>query len=136
MRTINTKKVLGYSLLFLIPLLTIISSLYVFFNNRGVKGVNTERNVVNQYPYISNLLPKIAYVGEEYVFAPRIVANDIGDVILSKVEGPDWLEFDSENFLRGVPSIDDFGTYKVTLRVQDDFGSSSITEYILVEENE
>lgn len=136
MHSINTKKVIGFSLLFIIPFLTIFSTLYLLLKEDEVKGVQIERVMSVQDPYITNLMPKVANVNEEYVFVPKIVASDFSNVSITIQEGPEWLWVDGEGVLRGYPFIGDIGTYKVVLKVEDEVGSSTITEYVIVIDDE
>lgn len=98
--------------------------------------MQVEREIVSKYPYITNLMPKSVYVGEEYIFVPRIVKSGPERVILSIQEGPDWLYIEEETIVRGIPAMEDIGTHKVVLRVDDGISSSTVTEYIIVEGDE
>ena len=118
----------------LIGIATVISSVYVYLRDEDVKGVETEVKEESKYPYISNLMPKEVYVGEEYIFIPRISSD--GDAVVIVQEGPSWMRVDEENIVRGTPSLEDIGAFKVVLRVENSLGSSTITDYIIVLENE
>lgn len=81
-------------------------------------------------------MPKIVNVNEEYIFVPRVVATDFSNVTITVQEGPEWLWVDGEGIVRGYPLIEDIGTYKVVLKVEDEVGSSTITEYVIVVDDE
>ncbi|MDX9738812.1 MAG: hypothetical protein RBT33_00400 [Candidatus Dojkabacteria bacterium] len=136
MHSIDTKKVIGFSLLIVIPFLTIFSTLYLLLKEDEVKGIQVERVMSVQEPYITNLMPKIVNVNEEYIFVPRVVATDFSNVTITVQEGPEWLWVDGEGIVRGYPLIEDIGTYKVVLKVEDEVGSSTITEYVIVVDDE
>lgn len=123
-------------LLFIFILICILglSTYYLFkiYGNRSeVKGIS-EKKVELSVPYISNLVPNVAYVGEEYVFIPNIVYNGNGIINVSISEGPKWLRVDREMIIRGVPSSDDVGSIKVVINVSDGIRSSNLTDYIIV----
>lgn len=136
MERIETKKVIGFFMLLLIPSITILSSLYLLLKGEDVKGVSIYKKTQVHAPYITNLMPKIATVGEEYIFVPKIVAEERGSVRVNIVEGPSWLIVDSEYIVRGYPRREDVGTYLILIEVEDDYGRSTIKEYIIVLENE
>jgi hypothetical protein len=115
-----------------IAIATIVSSAYVLLKDEDVKGIEQKREVII-YPYITNLMPTNAYVGEEYVFVPRVSSSGDGATIIV-IDGPNWLRVDDEGIVRGFPDV--VGTFKVILKVEDSLGSSQITDYIIVEENE
>ncbi len=132
----NTKKVLGYVIFSFIFILSVISPIYLLLKEKDVKGVNIQRDIVSSYPYITNLMPRSVIAGEEYVFVPRVVSKDIDSVVITMEDGPSWLYFEEGLILKGTPSLDDVGTYKVVLKISDGYGSSDLIEYIIVEENE
>ncbi|PKN02523.1 hypothetical protein CVU76_00570 [Candidatus Dojkabacteria bacterium HGW-Dojkabacteria-1] len=136
MDVMGERKIIGYVVFFVIALVTVISPIYILLNREDVKGVDIQRDITTPHPYITNLMPKSAYVGEEYIFVPRVVANDFGNVVLTIEEGPSWLYIDEGYIIRGYPSSSDIGTVKVTLKVDDGMGSSTISEYIIVTEDE
>ncbi len=136
MDVMGERKIIGYAVFFIIALITVISPIYILLNKEDVKGVDIQRDITVPHPYITNLMPKSAYVGEEYLFVPRIVANEFGSVVLTMEEGPSWLYIDEGYIIRGYPSLDDVGVIKVTLKVDDGIGSSTISEYIIVTEDE
>lgn len=115
----------------LIALTAIVSSLYLVFRDQDVKGVSQSREVV-KYPTITNLMPTNGYVGEEYEFVPRISSDTESTV--SILNGPEWLRIDQDGIVRGVP--DSVGTFKVVLKVENTFGNSQSTSYIIIDENE
>ena len=136
MESINTKKVIGFLVILFVPSMAILSLFYILLKEEDVKGVEVyrERNV--QVPYITNLMPKTANVGEEYIFVPRVVANDFSSVNVTMQEGPKWMGIDDEGILRGFPLRGDIGTYKVVLKVEDEVGSSIVSEYVIVVDDE
>jgi len=95
-----------------------------------VKG---ERDI-SGVPYIINIAPITAYVGEEYLYVPSLVDIDnlSADLVLELVESPSWL-FLEDGIIRGVPPYDSEGAYEFTLRVSDGENSSVRKSYILVE---
>jgi hypothetical protein len=136
MRRINTKNVLLKIMLFLIPFLVIFSSAREILREDDVKGVENTRNVIKDYysPTITNLMPNLAYPGEEYIFVPRIISRDYDSVYVEIVESPRWMFIDYSGIVRGVPTDMDKGTHRVEIRVVDSIGSSTISEYIIVTE--
>lgn len=128
------RKILSFVIFFLVVLVTIVSSMYIIFKDEDVKGVNIEVGEKFSYPVITNLLPKNGYVGEEYIFVPRISSSNGNDVIVTIVEGPTWLEIDNEGIVRGIPY--ESGTFKVVLIVKDTNGSSTLIDYIIIENEE
>ena len=136
MDVMGKRKIMGYIVFFIIALVTIISPIYILLNREDVKGVDIQRDIAIPYPYITNLMPKMAYIDEEYLFVPRVVANDLGNVVITIEEGPNWLYIDESYIVRGYPSLGDVGTVKVILKVDDGIGSSTISEYIIVSEDE
>ena len=136
MDVMGERKIIGYIVFSIIALVTIISPIYILLNKEEVKGIDIQRDIATPYPYITNLMPKMAYTNEEYLFVPRVVANDLGDVVITIEEGPNWLYIDEGYIVRGYPASDDIGTVKVILKVDDGIGSSTISEYIIVSEDE
>lgn len=132
----NTKKVLGYVIFSFIFILSVLSPIYILLKEEDVKGVNIQKDIVSSYPYITNLMPKTVRVGEEYVFVPRVISEDMNSVVITMNEGPTWLYLEESLILRGIPSLEDVGTYKVVLNISDVYGSSDLIEYIIVEGNE
>lgn len=123
-------------LLFIFILICILglSTYYLFkiYGNRSeVKGVS-EKKIDLPVPYISNLIPNIAYVGEEYVFIPNVVYDGNGIIKVSISEGPKWLSVDREMIVRGVPSSNDVGSVKIVINISDGIRSSNLTDYIIV----
>jgi len=136
MDTIGERKMIAYVVFFIIALVTVLSPVYILLNRGNVKGVDIQRDITTPYPYITNLMPKIAYVDKEYIFVPRIVANELSNVKVIIEEGPNWLFVDDEYIVRGKPLIEDIGTVKITIKVDDGIGSSTISEYIIVSKDE
>lgn len=132
----NTKKVLGYVIFSFIFILSVLSPIYILLKEEDVKGVNIQKDIVSSYPYITNLMPKTVRVGEEYVFVPRVISEDMNSVVITMNEGPTWLYLEESLILRGIPSLEDVGTYKVVLNISDVYGSSDLIEYIIVEGDE
>ncbi len=128
---INTKKVLLITLAILIPVISIISSIYlVKKGEEEVKGVSKE--VESCTPYITNMMPNSASLGETYYFSPKIVGCDIEEVELV-VEGADWLRIVEGGYIVGVPTKFDIGIHRVVLTVSSIGNSSRYIEYIEVE---
>jgi hypothetical protein len=132
----DTRRTVAVVVFSLILLVSVLSPLYLPKKEEEVKGIDIQRDISAQYPYITNLMPNIAYVGEEYVFVPRIVISEFGDPVITVKEGPSWITVDEELIIRGTPEMEDVGTYKVVLRIQDGIGSSEISDYIIVQSNE
>jgi len=132
---INIKKVLLTLFIILIPCVAIASSVYLFMKSKeGVKGVSTT-TVQGCNPYINNVMPNIAYVGEEYYFIPSIVGCDRDDVELT-VEGVEWIGVKEGIYIYGIPSISDLGTSKIEITVYGRSNIYTLVEYIIVKENE
>lgn len=126
----NAKKVLFTILLILIPSVAITTSVYLILKGKEeVKGVN----VVEQgcTPYITNMIPNVAYVGMEYIFYPKIVGCNIEDVEI-EITGAEWLNVDTTKNIYGIPRQEDIGTQKVEIIVTSPSGSSSLVEYIII----
>lgn len=131
MNTRRERRVFAIVTFSLIALTAIVSSLYLVFRNQDVKGVSQSREVV-KYPTITNLMPTNGYVGEEYEFVPRISSDTESTV--SILNGPEWLRIDQDGIVSGVP--DSVGTFKVVLKVENVFGNSQSTSYIIIDKNE
>ncbi len=132
----DTRRAIAVVVFSLILLVSVLSPLYLPKGEEDVKGVDIQRDISAQYPYITNLMPNIAYVDEEYVFVPRLVISEFGNPVITFKQGPSWLRVDEELIVRGTPQMEDVGTYKVVLRVEDGIGSSEMTDYIIVQSNE
>lgn len=133
---VNTKRVLLGIFTVLIPMIAISTAVYLFLDSRAVKGISVKREIESFAPYISNMPPNVVSVGEEYIFIPKIVAEDITLVSITMEEGPAWLHIDESNIVRGIPSEEDVGVGKMVLKVSDGYNSSTLVEYLLVKENE
>lgn len=90
---------------------------------------------ISGVPYILNMAPISAYIGQEYLYIPSLVDIDnvSSDLVLELIEGPSWL-FLENGVVRGVPSDDSEGAYEFTLRVTDGENSSVRRSYILIED--
>lgn len=132
----DTRRVIAVVVFSLILLVSVLSPLYLPKKEDEVKGIDIQRDISAQYPYITNLMPNIAYVGEEYIFIPRVVISEFGEPVITMEEGPSWLTVDDELIVRGTPQMEDIGTYKVVLRIEDGIGNSEISDYIIVQSNE
>ncbi len=132
---INTKKVLLITFLILIPLASILSSVYLLSvkKEEDVKGVKTE--IERCVPYISNSMPRVAYIGQEYSFYPRI--TDCGsDEILLDVSGVEWLSVNNNMGISGTPTMADVGTFKIEIYTRNRSDSYTLTDYIIVKADE
>lgn len=130
---INTKKVLLITLLIVIPLVALISSGYLIFfkQDSEVKGVTTkEKGCV---PYIVNTIPRVAYVGEEYHFFPRVSGCQVEEI---EVRGVGWLNVDSDMGISGIPKKEDIGTFKIEIYTRSSTDIYELKDYIIVKENE
>jgi len=131
---INTKKVLLVILLVLIPSTAIVSSVYLFLKGKEeVKGVSTVKQECN--PYITNVIPNVAYVGEEYYFIPNIVGCEKEDVNMY-VYGVRWVDIVDGTYIYGVPKDFDIGVHRLEIVVEGEGNSYSLVDYIIVKENE
>jgi hypothetical protein len=131
---INTKKVLLTILLVLIPFTAIVSSVYLSLKSKEeVKGVSTVTQECK--PYITNVIPNVAYVGEEYYFVPNIVGCEKEDFNIY-VYGVRWVNLVDEAYIYGIPKDFDIGVHRLEVVVQGDENSYSLVDYIIVKENE
>lgn len=129
---INTKRVLLIIFIILIPLLSISSSVYLLLKkNQEVKGVSIVNQETGCTPYITNMLPNVAYINREYIFYPRIVGCSIKEADI-QVEGVEWLMVTNEKYVYGIPTVTDVGTYKIKIVVEGTGGSSELIDYIIV----
>lgn len=129
------KRVLAIVLFSLIGVVSVLSPIYLLTKDEDVKGIAVKVEEVGKYPYISNVMPKVGYVDEEYIFVPRVVGSESKNIQITIKQGPTWL-YVEDMVVRGIPSIDDVGSYKVVIKVDDGMASSEITEYIIVDEYE
>lgn len=126
----NAKKVLFTILLILIPSVAITTSVYLILKGKEeVKGVSVVENGCT--PYITNMIPNVAYAGMEYIFYPKIVGCNIKDVEID-IAGPEWLNVDTTKNIYGIPRQEDIGTQKVEITVTSPWGSSSMVEYLII----
>jgi hypothetical protein len=132
MNYINTKRLLLGLFIIILPVVVVSSSVYIFLrDSNDVRGVNSESSE-RTVPYISNLPPRLAFVGQEYIFVPKIVSDSPEITNLLLVEKPDWLFIDNSGVVRGTPY--ELGSFKVVFKVSDGYNSSTVVEYILVNE--
>jgi hypothetical protein len=132
MNYINTKRLLLGIFIILLPVVVVSSSVYIFLrDSNDVRGVNSEGGE-RTVPYISNLPPRLAFVGREYIFVPKIISENPEITNLFLVEKPDWLFIDTSGVVRGTPYA--LGSFKVVFKVSDGYNSSTVVEYILVNE--
>lgn len=129
------KRVLAIVLFSLIGVVSVLSPIYLLTKDEDVKGIAVKVEEVGEYPYISNVMPKVGYVDEEYIFVPRVVGSESKNIQITIKQGPTWL-YVEDMVVKGIPSIDDVGSYKVVIKVEDGMASSEITEYIIVDEYE
>ncbi len=131
---VNTKKVLLNIFLVLIPLVAILSSIYLYTRSKKeVLGVGVKKE--SCIPYVSNVIPRVAYVGEIYYFVPRVVGCE-NDIIKIEVEGTEWLVVLDGYLITGSPLQSDIGTEKVTIIVKSSTGEYKVEDYIIVKEYE
>jgi len=131
---VNTKKVLLNIFLVLIPLIAIISSIHLYTESKkDVLGATTKEESCS--PYVSNLLPRVAYVGQDYDFIPRIVGCE-NEFLTVEVNGLEWLTVKDGYLITGVPMSYDIGTYKVTITVKSATKEYIMEDYIIVKEYE
>ena len=131
-RARKTKLILSGSLVLFLVLSSIIMSL----ERNSKVGVEKEiQGVVDLYniPKIVTVAPVSVINGEEYTYPVRFNDGDtdVKELVLSVVEGPEWLSVDG-NVVSGVAR--GAGTYRVVLRVSDGENYSERKHYILVEE--
>ncbi len=131
---INTKRVLLILCFILIPSAAIVSSIYLIKkNNEEVKGVNIQETGCK--PYISNVIPNIAYVGKEYYFVPNIVGCNIEEVEIA-ISGVAWIELMDRRYLYGIPTISDIGDHKLEITIYGRSNVYNLVDYIIVKEDE
>lgn len=134
MKQVNTKNLLLGIFVILLPMISISTSVYLFLENRDVKGITVKNESPDMLvPYISNIPPNVAYVGEEYLFIPKVVSEESSVIKLILVESPSWIYIDENNILRGIPQQKDLGSEKLVLKVSDGYNSSTLTEYLIVQ---
>lgn len=130
----DIKKILLIVFIVLIPCIAISSSVYLYLKSKEeVKGVSTV--VEGCKPYITNVIPNVAYVAEEYYFIPNIVGCKIEEVELS-VSGIDWAYVKEGKYIYGVPTVEDIGTHKMEIVVYGRSGVYTLDDYIIVKANE
>ena len=128
---INTKKVLLITFAILIPVITIVSSIYLLGKKQeDVKGVSENQEVCT--PSVTNMIPNVANVGEVYYFSPRIVGCAKEEVEIM-IEGAEWLSVGESRYIYGTPDRGDIGIHRVLLTVSSTGSSSKYIEYIVVE---
>ncbi len=131
MDTRGERRIFAIVVFSIIAITSIVSTLYLVFKDENVKGIQQSRETL-KYPSITNLMPSNGFVAEEYIFVPRVSSDIDSDVTI--LEGPEWLVVDQEGVVRGIP--DEVGTFKVILKVENVYGSSQVTNYIIIDENE
>ena len=128
---INTKKVLLITFAILIPVITIVSSVYLLNKKEeDVKGVSEKQEICT--PYVTNMIPNVAKVGEVYYFSPRIVGCEQDEVEIT-MSGTEWLSVGEGRYIYGTPTKADIGIHRVILTVSSTGSSSEYIEYIVVE---
>ena len=70
------KRVLAIVLFSLIGVVSVLSPIYLLTKDEDVKGIAVKVEEVGEYPYISNVMPKVGYVDEEYIFVSRVVGSE------------------------------------------------------------
>lgn len=131
---VNTKKVLLIIFLVLIPTAAVISSIHLYTESqKEVLGVEVRKEECSFY--VSNLIPRVAYVGKEYYYIPRIVGCEEENFQV-EVEGIGWLSVTGGYILAGVPTQSDVGTYKVIITVKSSSAEYIMEDYIIVKEYE
>jgi len=131
---VNTKKVLLIIFLVLIPLVAIISSIHLYTESKkDVMGVTVQKE--SCIPYVSNLLPRVAYVGQDYDFIPRVVGCENEEIYI-EVNGVSWLRVKDGYLITGVPLPPDMGTHKVIITVKSSTKEYIMEDYIIVKEYE
>lgn len=129
---INTKRALATFIFIIIPVITIVSSVYMFLESRGnVKGVQNTVRRERIIPKIVNVIPKSVRAGEEYMFKPVVSGEEGVNYTVEILDGPSWLSLDSDGYIRGISEEE--GTYRLEITVSDGFNSSSVVEYLIVE---
>jgi len=131
---VNTKKVLLNIFLVLIPLIAIISSILLYTKSKKeILGVTTR--IESCTPYVSNILPRVAYVGQDYDFIPRIVGCE-NEELMIEVNGVNWLTVKEGYLITGVPMPYDVGTFKITITIKSATNEYIMEDYIIVKEYE
>ncbi|NLZ24169.1 hypothetical protein GX888_00245 [Candidatus Dojkabacteria bacterium] len=128
---INTRKLL---LVVTILLITTVSAISILGSRKDkreeVKGEQTVQRGCK--PYITNMIPNVSYVGEEYIYIPRIVGCKIDEIDI-ELDGVSWLSVSEEGLISGVPDISDVGIHRVVLTVSSEGSVNKYVEYIIVE---
>ena len=128
---INTKKVLLVLLLILIPSLAAITTISSLRKSEE-EVLGTSISVVQGCtPYITNLIPNEALVGEEYYFFPTIVG--CSSKVDISIQGIEWLRVINGEYIFGIPTKLDIGTHRVEIKVSSGVNSSTYIDYIVVE---
>lgn len=83
-------------------------------------------------PRLLNSPPESVFLGEEYVFVPRIIIDD-SDVEFVLIESPEWLSLERD-IIRGYP--DSLGTYSFVLRVIEGENYYDEVYYFVVKDDE
>jgi hypothetical protein len=132
----------------LVLLISLVSGYYIYFHRTDndidedqVLGVQENDIEViddgsfSNVPYIDSLPPLVAYEGVLYEYLIRVMGyEEEVEISLEYVEGPSWLSLRGD-VLRGVPPVGSEGSYKIVLRVSDEYNSSVQENYIVVEES-
>ncbi len=127
---INTKKILLIIFIVLIPSIAIYSTISLLSKvEEEVKGAKDSVSICT--PYITNMIPNVAYVNTEYFFSPRVVGCDM-QLVDIKVSGVEWLTVTEGKYLYGIPSITDIGTHRIEISAISPTGSSKLIDYIIV----
>jgi hypothetical protein len=128
---INTRKVLLGVFAILIPLTAILFTVYLRkINKEEVKGIGVVQKECT--PYVTNMIPNISYVGEEYIYTPKIVGCNNEDVEI-EFTGASWLTVTKKGIVYGIPSVTDVGIHRVILTVRSVSAENRYVEYVIVE---
>ena len=95
-----------------------------------VKGVSENQEFCT--PYITNMIPNVASVGEVYYFSPRVVGCAQEEVEIT-IDGAEWLSVGEDRYIYGTPTKADVGIHRVIFTVSSMGSSSEYIEYIVVE---
>lgn len=123
-------------------LIGLVSGYYMLFHNfedeEVVLGIQQPEEEIDltKVPYIDSLPPVVGYEGilYEYLIKPMSYSDSL-ELSLDYLEGPSWLSLNN-SVLKGVPPVGSSGSYRIVLRVSDEYNSSIQEEYILIKEFE
>ncbi len=87
-------------------------------------------------PYIVSLPPLSGVVGEEYVYDVKYSDRDSqsSEISIKLIDAPSWLSVNSMT-VSGIPTSENGGQNKFSVRISDGKNSSVQENYILIQDN-